>query len=160
MGILTDIFIATEDEVAAATFAEGGPADVFPTLRTKGIDAVALASLSAILDGADAGSLDSQTFDIAGETNIVRDLRAESGGAEYESFIIRLSVVLVSQLGALAPTAVSHYGAAWAETFWRRAPEEPTPVFIEGIITYHARLCQLARQARDEQKMLYLWICV
>lgn len=159
MGVLTDIFIASEAEVAAAAFAVGGPSALFPTLQSKGIDPVALANLTAIIDGQGANMLDSHPLAIAAEANIVRDLGAEAGGPEYEDLIVRLPVELIAHLTTLTPTDIAHHAIAWADTFWRTTPE-PTPAFIAGITAYLEQLCQLARRARDEQKMLYLWICV
>lgn len=159
MGILTEIFIATEAEVAAASFGDSGPATQFPMLQAKGIDPVALANLSAIISDLDASTLDSQPLVIAEEAHIVRDLGAEAGGSEYENFVVRLPVELMVQLTTLTATDISHHATAWADTFWRTTPE-PTPAFIAGITAYLEQLCQLAKRARDEQKMLYLWVCV
>jgi hypothetical protein len=157
MGIFTDIFIASEAEVADTSFATASPAERFPALMGKNIDPVALANLSAALRGADGTPLEQDALEIDEVNDVVRDIGAEDGGPEGEQWIYRIPATLIQQIVTLPTADVSRAGAAWANTFWRRTPT-PTPDFVAGIVAYLEQLRQIAVRARSEEKMLFLWI--
>lgn len=159
MGILTDFFIASDAEIATSSFMDAGPAELFPALEAKNIDTVPLAILSAILDGTNPDTLDFRHLALANDENIVRDLGAELGGAEYEYFILRLPAKLVAQLANLTREEIIRYGLAWADSFWSdtRPPSAATRL---SAVEFLGKLRQFAMLALDQDKTLFLSICI
>jgi hypothetical protein len=71
MGLLTDMFVATEDEIDDAVLEEG-PADRFPTVEAKGVEIVKLTSLNGIATGR-SYDLDDGGFDrLSAEVPMIR----------------------------------------------------------------------------------------
>ncbi|MDQ6878463.1 MAG: hypothetical protein M3082_12385 [Candidatus Dormibacteraeota bacterium] len=70
MGLLTDFFIASPDEVERLD-RRGGPAGLFPTVQAKGFDTVDLAQLYEWLTGETANPVDGEQEGELGETWVV-----------------------------------------------------------------------------------------
>lgn len=157
MGLLTDVFIATEAELAATRF-EGlnAPSDFFPTVQGKNIDPVKLAFLEVIVTEQEP---DPET--LAGM--ISQPIR---GDESTEEWIILFSEKLVTRLAELTEASSSHYGAKWASIEeWRDLQAKPltpkdTATHRANITQYLQALCQLAKRAQAEGKCMYLWICL
>lgn len=149
MGLLADAFIATDVEVAAASFERaGGPIHYFPTLQSKNIDPVKLAVLEEIAIGQSKA-----------HTEPVRDFG--------EAWIFPVSETLIDRLAVLDVAEMEQLGAQWAahqEMWWGgyNAPPDPAvnAAYFAGVKQYVRGLCQLAAQARAEEKQVYLWVCL
>jgi hypothetical protein len=165
MGILTDAFVATEEQMRAADLAMG-PDTVFPALQSKNIDDLKLAMLDALVTRRGIADLerDPDVFANYSEERIVlvRDIGRERGmGDESEGpWISRFPDTLVLRLAELSPENVTHYGTAWAASEAWRDYRGRMPDDISGIIEYLRELCQLARLAVAEQKRMFMWVAL
>jgi hypothetical protein len=159
MGILTDVFIATEAELAATQFeGSGTPSDFFPTVQGKYFDPVELAVLEAIVteQKQDPGTLTGM---------ISQPIR---GDESSEQWINLFSERLVTRLAELTEASISHYGARWASSIeeeWRGPRAKPltqkdAATHSADVTQYLQALCQLARRAQAEGKRMYLWTCL
>jgi hypothetical protein len=155
---LSDVFIATEAELAATRFeGSGGPGDFFPTVPGKSLDHVKLALLEAIVLELEP---DTETLmEMIGRPPIRED---ESG----EQWIDLFSDRLVARLAELTEASISHYGARWASIEeWHSPRAKPlTPkeaaTHAAHVTHYLQALCQLARRAQAEGKHMYRWVCL
>jgi hypothetical protein len=176
MGLLTDVFIATEAELAATRF-EGSPGNFFPTVYGKNFDPPELAWLEAIVTERE------QDLDTIIEM-IDQPIR---GDESTEEWIYLFSERLVARLAELTEASISHYGVRWAEEWlgqrakpltpkksmpgwkriwlrvWRGPGAKPlTPkdaaMHSANVTHYLQALCQLARRAQADGKRMYLWI--
>ncbi|HEX6818452.1 MAG TPA: hypothetical protein VF120_08760 [Ktedonobacterales bacterium] len=153
MGILTDVFVATEEEMAAADFTLGVPTDLLPVIEAKGVDTVPLGVLNALVSAQHLGDTeaDVQAF-VAGlerDFPCVRDLG--------EHWVHHLLDSLTMRLAQFAPTEIERVGAQWARTEELGGPNAATS-YVAGIVDYLGRLCRLCAQAAQDDKNVYMWI--
>jgi len=155
MGILTDVFIATEAELAAPQF-EGSalPSDFFPQVQGKNMDPVMLALLEA--------GVTEQTPDM--DALVRMDDKPLRGDESSEEWIYALSERLVARLAELTPVEITRYGTLWAAIVCQEwlGPKGKTPNSSTNAaaIQYLQELCQLAIQAREQGKHMYMWVCL
>lgn len=167
MGILTDAFIATDAEVAAADFANKSPSELFPTVEAKRVDTVKLGKLEAIMAGANPVTIDQQdpqefVIKLEREFPFIRDIGVELGEGETSDgpWVCRFSDPMVGRLAELSPTEVTRYGQAWAATEEWQAYGVLSSNAISSIVEYLRELSQLAKRAQAEDKNVYMWICL
>lgn len=158
MGLLTDVFIATETELAATRFeGSSAPGDFFPTVQGKNLDPVKLALLEAIVTEQEP---DPETLIEMISQPPIR------GDGSTEEWIYLFSERLVARLAELTEASISHYGARWASIEeWHSPRAKPlTPkeaaAHSAHVTHYLQALCQLARRAQAEGKRMYLWTCL
>jgi hypothetical protein len=143
MGILTDVFIASEADLASLRPGQGGPAAAFPTVQGKGIDPLKLATLEAIVTGQ--------------AINTYLDAVEEPTRDWGEEFVNRFPEALVSALAQLRPGEIRQVAAAWAETEeWRL--DGLTQEALTDLARLIDELCTLAQQALRENKLMYMWM--
>jgi hypothetical protein len=148
VGILTDFFVAAEDEIDAGVV-EDGPADRFPTVEAKSVDDVKITALNAIATGR-SYEVDDGSFDrIYPETRLVRD------GGEEGPWVIRFPAPLIDALAEADAARIAEINQAWTQTEeWTLEgvsdPEE-TRWIVDGI-------ARLARDAQAAGKDVYLWL--
>ena len=152
MGLLTDAFIATEEELAAVQPGKhGGPMDFFPTLQAKRVDAIKLVLLEAIVMEQPLPDTDALAQTIS--------QRIISGDGTTEQWIYQFPDEVVKRLASLTLAEVTHYGELWADEAWRDYRGRP-PDDIVGLVEYLYSLCDLAEQAQTEGKHLYMWMAL
>jgi hypothetical protein len=161
MAVLTDVFIASEVELAATNLLPAGPVKRFPTVQARGIDSVKLATLAALLadhDQAEEGP-DVHAF-VAGlrsDFPLVRDLGAEAAGEHSRGpWIFRLPDAMAARLAQLSRAEIARYGRTWAATEEWQHEKAVTP----SVVTYLRKLCALARRARGVDTHMYLWVAL
>ena len=144
MGILTDAFIASASELDALRPGAGGPAALFPTVQAKRMDPVKLASLEALL------APPARDWDEDGM--LMREWE--------EQWIYRLKSSLAHGLVALPADEIARVAREWAATEeWRLDGVDPAnDASVADLAALIAGLRQLAWQARQDAKDLYLWI--
>lgn len=144
MGILTDAFVASASDLDALRPGVGGPAAFFPTLQAKGMDPVKLASLEALL------APPAREWDEDGL--LAREWE--------EQWVYRLPASLAHALVALPADEIPRMAREWAATEeWRLDGVDLTnDVSVEGLAALISGLRQLASQALQDRKDLYLWI--
>jgi hypothetical protein len=155
MGILTDVFIATEAELAATPF-EGSaiPRDFFPRVPGKNLDMVMLALLEAVVT--------EQTLEVDALARM--DDEPLRGDESSEAWIYALSERLVARLAELTPAEITRYGTQWAAVVYQEWLGQKGKTLDSSAnaaaIQYLQELCQLALQARAQGKHMYLWVCL
>jgi hypothetical protein len=137
MGMLSDVFVADKDEVAAAL--EGGPMGTFPTYQAKSLDPITLGRLEA--------NLVARPFAEIGGKLTTDHFQSESG----ESGIHDVRPTLVAALAVMPSEAVARMAADWAEAEeWYGATGPDLEPIVRGLM-------ELAAQAREAQKGLWIW---
>lgn len=144
MGILTDAFVASASELDALRPGAGGPAAFFPTVQAKGMDPVKLEALEDII----AAPARPQNAD----GMLVREWE--------EQWLYRLPASLARALVELPPDEIPRVAREWAATEeWRLDGVDSTDeASVAGVAALIGGLRQLAWQARQDGKALYLWI--
>jgi hypothetical protein len=138
MGVLADLFIATEDEVRVLA-PDGIPADHFQTLDLAGMTEIEL------------GALNAQIQELEFE-DAMDDITAFYAMDEVDGpWIAKLEDGFVGALAALPDESLEGHAQTWA-TIEELEDWEPDDVL--------ERLCGivgLARKAMQEQKIVFLW---
>jgi hypothetical protein len=148
VGILTDFFVATDDDIDDA-LVEEGPADRFPTVEAKTIDDVKITSLNAIATGR-SYDVDDGSFDrIYPETPLIRD------GGEEGPWVFRLPTPLLSALSGADAARLTEINEAWAQTEEWALDGVTDPEETRQLVNDVARL---ARDAQTAEKGVYLWL--
>lgn len=143
MGVLTDLIIATEDELAAVDPDEI-PINVLPGLDIKGTGIIELATLHAILGGTE--------FDPG-----LEDFPSVSGEeSEDGPWIFRFPDSLVHRLASASAAELSRVAAEWARTEELELSGWPPEVL-------HQRLLEMAEFAKStvlQGKPVHVWSCL
>ena len=155
MSILADVFIATEAELVVTHFTGSAiPSDFFPCVPGKNMDMVMLALLEAVIT--------EQTLDV----DVLTRMNDEPlrGDESSEAWIYALSERLVARLAELTPAEITRYGTQWAavvhqEWLGQRGKALDSSANVAAR-QYLQGLCQLALQAREQEKHMYLWVCL
>ena len=161
MGLLTDAFVATEAEVAAADFANHDPAELFPTVQAKRVDDVKLATLGALITGQHQVALDQdpEAFvrHVAEQFVLVRDIGGELEDEAEGLWVSQFPDSLVARLAELTSDEIVRYGEAWANTDEWRLEGVTTLEQITEIVELLGDYCRLAAHAQAEGKRMYMW---
>jgi hypothetical protein len=140
VGVLTDLILATEEELAALDPGEL-PISVLPGLDIKGTGLIELATLLSILSGESLDS-DSEEFPaVGGEDD------------EEGPWVFRCPSELIAGLAAADDEELARVAAEWAET-----EEIQLSGWEAGEI--HQRLREMrefARMARTAEKPVLIW---
>ena len=145
MAVYTNIFIATEVEVASAPLDGASPAEWFPTIGAKYITTLELSTLEALLTGQEAYAL-WDTHPEALDETVVR---------EWENvWVHRIPDPLVSALIRLPPADIPQVAQAWTNT------EELRRADLHWAIHYVGEMRDLAIRALAEGTGMYLWVAV
>ncbi len=138
MGVLADLFIATEDEVRALGPDEM-PSKHFQTLELAGLTEIELGALNAQI----------QELEFEDAMDDITSFRAldEVNGP----WIVKFEAAFVNALAALPDESLTGHAHAWA-TIEELEDWEPNDVLerLRGIV-------KLARKANQEQKIVFLW---
>lgn len=147
MGLLTDAFIATQEELAAVLSKDYfNPSSFFPTMQSKNIDIFMLTTLEAIVIQEEFPSINASIETIQ-----------ERITGEYDGpWIYRLPDTLVERLANLTSAEVIHNGQAWGAAI--QHDYEKHPPDVSGIVPYLQELCQLAKHPSLERKHMYMWM--
>ena len=142
MGVLTDIFAATDAE-ASAVSPDDVPIQIFPGVEAKGLDPVKFGTLQHILIGTDVQEAIRQH-------ELVREVSEEG------PWITRVPQQLYDAIAAMNGDHVREVADKWSQTEefqldrWSKAD-------VEDVLT---RLIQLAKDARGNGKRLFVWTCL
>jgi hypothetical protein len=140
MGVLTDLFIATDAEVERLA-PDAIPLERFGGVDIKGVGTIKLAELDAILCGVD--------FDQAMDRIELVRARSEKLGP----WITRMPPELVAALAALDETEIVSYGERWAAT--EEFVEDGW--YPEDVVAVLGQMVELARHAVADGKAVYAW---
>jgi hypothetical protein len=147
MGLLTDLFVAAEDEIDDAVLEEG-PADRFPTVEAKRVSDVKITSLNGIATGR-SFDLDDGGFQLYPEVPLIRD------AGEEGPWLFRLPPPLLAALATADEAKLGEINEAWARTEeWQLdgvTDPDDTRWLVDGI-------ARLARNAEMSGKNVYLWM--
>ena len=148
MGLLTDVFVATEDEIDDAVLEEG-PADRFPTVEAKGVEIVKITSLNGI------ATRRSYDLDDGGFDRLSAEVPVTRYAGEEGPWLFRLPAPLLAALAAADGSKLGEINEAWARTEeWQLdgvAHPDETRWLVDGI-------ARLAQNAEMSGKNLYLWM--
>lgn len=145
MGLLTDAFIATEEELAAVLSQDHfSPIKFFPTVQSKNIDDFMLTRLEAIVMQEEFPSLDAE----------IAIIKQRMIGDDDGPWIHRFLDTLVERLAHLTAAEIIHNGQAWGAAIQHNYEKQPPDV--SGIVPYFRELCQLAKHAPSERKHIYM----
>ena len=162
MGLLTDVFIASREDMMAADLANNSPSELFPTLSAKRVDPMKFMLLDAIVAGEDAAAIETDPAAFAARLDerfrCVRDL-GEEMDTDAWAWVYELPIGLAKALGRLTSAEIGSVGTRWARTQEWRADGVATAQAIASIIQYLNNLCQLAARAQREGKCMFLWMC-
>jgi hypothetical protein len=138
MGILADLFIATEDEVRVLA-PDGIPSEHFQTLELAGLTEIELGALNAQLRGLE--------FEDAMDDLISFWAVDEVNGP----WIVKFDDAFTGALAALPDESLAGHARAWA-TIEELEHWDQRDVLerLEGIV-------KLAREAIRDQKIVFLW---
>ena len=138
MGVLADLFIATDAEVLALTV-DDFPFKRFPTLDLKGFTDVEFATLNAQIRGLE--------FEDA-----LDDLTEFHALIETEGpWILRFEDAFVHALTALPDDSLASHARTWAST------EELEDWDVNDVLERLEGIVKLAREAVQQGKSLFLW---
>jgi hypothetical protein len=144
MGVLTDFVVADRNDAQRVCDSDC-PSQEFAGLDAKGIDAVKLGALHAILTG---GELD---------PSFMADGSVCSRG-EDGPWVFEVPADLVQRLARLNARQLRAVGAKWAAT------EEFSPRYenwpAEAVQQVLADLARLCKQAVGEGKAVLMWLCL
>jgi hypothetical protein len=145
VGLLSDVFVATDAELALLRPGTGGPEGKFATVDGKGIDPLKLETLEAIVTQHEAD---------AGQPILHRQLMYDWG----DQWVYRFPESLTVALGQLEPDALGQVAEAWAATEeWRRSGGD-TIAGRDSLRLWISAVCMLAQRAQHENRSLYLWL--
>jgi len=141
MGNLTDFVIANDNEGAALGEADH-PAAQWPTLETKGVDAIKLAALICVITGQNNAEAVRRTFTFAG------------GDQEIGPWVFQLPVAITDILAKLPGDEVQDIAAKWLAT------EEMQSDRWSAIDVAHLvkQLQQHAHKAATAGATMFLWM--
>ncbi len=142
MGVLTDIFAATDAQVDALS-PDDIPIQMFPGVEAKGVHIIKLGTLQNILVGTDVQ-------DAIGQHEWMDEKSAEG------FWITRLPKELFDALAGLNGDQIPEVAHKWSETaefeseHWEKSE-------VEDLMT---RIVLLAKDARSNGKGLFVWTCL
>lgn len=144
MGILSDVFVASDAELASFRPGTGGPEGKFATVSGKGIDPLHLTTLEAIVTHHEM-----DTEQLLLNVQLVSDWG--------EQWVHRFSESLTAALAQVPPDALDQVAAAWAATDEFRLSGADTSAGRDALRHWISAVCELAQRARHEGRSLYLW---
>src|SRR5262245_54177269 len=140
MGVLSDLILATEAELASVP-PDAVPINVLPGLDVKGIDLVKIGTLHALLAGRDFDPSLQGFPMVSGE-------ESEDG-----PWVFRCPDDLITRLAAVSDTDVPRVATRWAATEeFRLDGWDPGEVAVA-----FRKMRDFARRAKDEGKPIHLW---
>ena len=140
MGILSDFFLATPDQLSQLDISRG-PAATLPTVQARRVDQVKLASLQGLIE---------QSTDFG---ELVSALDSSTRGDEDGPWVAPVPQSIVSALAAADDVDLARLATAWANTDeW--IADGGTALDLQRFLT---QLSQLARQT-TAGKSLLVWI--
>jgi hypothetical protein len=146
MGVLSDFFIATDQELRDIREPDS-PAAQFEGVTSTGVDVVMLCTLQQFACGLNDWE---QIFDDC-YVAPVKELGSEG------PWIYQVSDELCRRLSSLNAPDINRYAKMWAETDEWIMSEEPdrsqTPRVLSDLVN-------LARKATVRKKKMYLWTCL
>lgn len=167
MGVLTDFFIATPEDVNDLRIGQR-LRDLFPTLEMNNVDSIKVEILAQLVVGNSQelkleeirphflvfvkGALEEE-FRFPDEFN-------EGDPMAFDLWIERFDPVFVKDLATFPAEQVLPVATQWARQL---AAFDERPVGkdeAESLSALMQQLCQLATRARAEEKQLYLKICL
>jgi hypothetical protein len=151
MGILTDVFVATESEALAAPLDCTIPGHLFPTVEGKRVAAVELTCLHMALLDEDPDAIDVETFLARATWPTVRNW-------DNEVWVERVPALLVEALAGLTDDEAPLVAHRWMQSEQMRFDWELWDT--SWVVDYVRALAHLARQALASGKAVFLWVSV
>ena len=143
MGVLTDIFAGTRDQLPKLDDAEAIPRDLFDTVEAKSIDPVKIAQLQAIVEGI--------TFDAAiGQSELAHAVDEQEG-----PWVMSFPSTLAERLAMASDEQLTDFGRAWAATEEFRL-DGWSESDVHAILR---EITQLVQRKRPNQE-IFVWTCV
>ena len=145
MGLISDVFLATDAALTAMRPGQGGPAGTFPCVQSTRVDPLKLATLEAIVTQQEAGVRGASI-----DGTLVRDWG--------EEFVYRLPEALITGLAQLQPGELARCSEMWGATEEWRLDGAASIAGRAALTRLVGELCQLAQRARHEGTSMYLWM--
>ncbi len=143
MGILSDFFVASPEQIATDQF-ESGPAGSYPTVESKGITEIELEELLQILRTGNVGN----PLPLRDDFPLVLTCPSE------EAWVFGCPSDLRDALAGATENNLADYASRWAAT-----EQSGFHRFDEtSLLSLLADLADLSRQAQTRNESLYLWI--
>jgi hypothetical protein len=164
MAVYTNVFVASDDEVAVPEWDGSSPEALFPTVQAKGIGPDKLVLLSALLAGESPMTIEQNPARFVSEIDSLFPLVRAFGsnpdgtGSDDVPWVFQVPESLIQQLLKLTHADVEMYTMQWVSLMWegRRMSAES----IEGYVDYLRDLQRMASSRRSEEQRLFLWVCV
>jgi len=149
MGVLLDVFLASDSELATLRPYAGGPAGRFATISSKGFNPVILARLEAILTQyqGDILALVDEAWD--DERLLVYEWEDE--------WVYRFPERFSAALAQLPPEAVDSCVEAWTATEELRLSGADTAGGRDALRQWLSAVCEFARRGLSEGRSLCMW---
>jgi hypothetical protein len=149
MGLLTDVFLATESEVLAAPLDNTIPSRLFPTLEGKRLTSLEFTCLQMALQNEDPDALDDETF-------VTQVTWPTICNWDNEIWVEQIPATFVQALADLDVGELPQVVHRWLMS--GQMGRDSGPEAIDWAVPYVRELAQLARQAITSGKALFLWI--
>ena len=141
MGLLTDVFAATESQVRGLS-PDDLPGELFPTVKAKSLDPVKFSTLENILVG-------------TGVQRAVGKQVLVYQASDEGPWVIRISAELFEMLATLDQNQVKNAAQRWSQTDELIADRWSEPE-VHEVLT---KIVDLARQAQANGQRLFVWVC-
>ena len=142
MGLLTDVFVATDVEANALPLNKS-PVDSLPCIQARALDPVKFCTLENILVGTETKAA-------------VRKIALLRQGSDDGPWVFRVSSELFDALSTLEDGKIGDAGQRWSQTDEMRADrwsEADTTDFL-------TKIAALAREAKASKRTLFVWACL
>jgi hypothetical protein len=149
MGILTDVFLATDGEVLASSLGRDVPRETFPTVEAKRLTSLELTCLAMALSNEDPDALAVKDFVARANWPLVGDWGEEV-------WVQRLPAEMLAALAGLTAEHLPQVVSRWLAAAQMR--DFNSPETVSWLTAYVRDLGQLARQASASDHALYLWM--
>jgi hypothetical protein len=164
VGVLTDVFVASDDEVLSPEWDGSSPDGRFPTLQAKGIGSDTLALLSALLAGESPLAIGQHPARFVYEMDrlfpMVRVFGDAPGDPESADgpWVFRIAEEFLRALLKLTSEEVESYTAQWVSLMWEG--HHRSTQMLDDYAQYLGDLQRLALSRRSEEQRLFLWVCL
>jgi hypothetical protein len=148
VGVLTDVFVASDDEVLSPEWDGSSPDGRFPTLQAKGI----------------GSAIEQHPAQFVSEMDrlfpMVRAFGDAPGNPESADgpWVFRIAEEFLQALLKLAPGDLDIYASEWVSLMWEG--HHRSAQVHEEYAQYLRELRRLASSRNSEEQRLFLWVCL
>lgn len=151
MGILTDVFLATDDAVLASSLGRDTAREIFPTVEAKRLTSLELTCLALALADEDPDALAVKDFVARANWPLVGDWGEDV-------WVQRFPPTMLAALAGLTAELLPQVVGRWLAAAQMR--DFNSPEIVSWLTTYVRDLGQLARRVSASDQALYLRIAL